>query len=201
NNPLATVMLNLELANQDLAETVKRLGDAAPLDELVKDLRDAHEGAGRVRQIVRDLRIFSRAEEEKVTAVKVEDVLESTLRMAWNAIRHRARLVKQYTPLSPVRGNESRLGQVFLNLIVNAAQACEEGRADRNEIRVRTGADEPGSIWVDIEDTGSGMSPEVVDRLFTPFFTTKPPGVGTGLGLTVCQRLINGGGGSRPGGS
>ena len=94
-----------------------------------------------------------------------------------------------------VLGNESRLGQVFLNLLVNAAQAIPEGQADRNEIKVATRMDGTGLVAVDISDTGSGMAPEVLKRLFTPFFTTKPVGVGTGLGLSICQRIITAMGG------
>jgi hypothetical protein len=92
-------------------------------------LRDARESAERVRHIVRDLKIFSRSDEETKNAVDVRRVIESSLRMAWNEIRHRARLVKDYGDVPLVEGNEGRLGQVFLNLIVNAAQAIPEGRS------------------------------------------------------------------------
>ncbi|HLU68440.1 MAG TPA: response regulator [Kofleriaceae bacterium] len=190
NNPLAAVMANLDLAARDLADLDDRLAGAADLGELREEIGDARQAAQRVRQIVRDLRIFSRAEEDLRSAVDVERVLESTLRMAWNEIRHRARLVKEYQRIPPVDGNESRLGQVFLNLVINAAQAIPEGHADRNEIRIRTARLGDRRVQVEIADTGSGMPPEVLARLFTPFFTTKPPGVGTGLGLTICQRLI-----------
>jgi CheY-like chemotaxis protein/anti-sigma regulatory factor (Ser/Thr protein kinase) len=84
------------------------------------------------------------------------------------------------------------LGQVFLNLLVNAAQALPEGQADRNAIRVRTAVSADGRVMIDVEDTGPGISPEHVRRLFTPFFTTKPVGVGTGLGLSICHRIVSG---------
>jgi CheY-like chemotaxis protein/two-component sensor histidine kinase len=163
--------------------------------ELVEALRDARDGADRVRIIVRDLKTFSRAQEDLRTCVDVQRVLESSLRMAWNEVRHRARLVKQYTPVPAVEANESRLGQVFLNLIVNAAQAIGEGHADKNEIRLRTRSDALGRVIVEVEDTGPGIGPEVMRRLFTPFFTTKQPGVGTGLGLSICHRIVTGLGG------
>jgi signal transduction histidine kinase len=196
NNPLSTVTGNLELAAKDLDALVKRLGPEAGLATLQEGISDAREAAERVRTIVRDLKIFSRAEEDRRTAVDVIRVLDSSLRMAWNEIRHRARIAKDYGKVPPVLGNESRLGQVFLNLIVNAAQAIQEGRADDNEIRVRTAvAGAGGAVIVDVVDTGPGIPPELLKKLFTPFFTTKPQGVGTGLGLAICQRIVNGLGG------
>jgi two-component system cell cycle sensor histidine kinase/response regulator CckA len=89
-----------------------------------------------------------------------------------------------------VHGDESRLGQVFLNLIVNAVQAMEEGHADRNTITLSTRLDARGRVEVEVRDTGCGMSQEVLSHLFTPFYTTKPVGVGTGLGLSICNRIV-----------
>ena len=95
-----------------------------------------------------------------------------------------------------MQASETRLGQVFLNLVVNAAQAIAEGRANDNAITVTTGVAPDGQVVVEIADTGCGMPPEVLARLFTPFFTTKPVGVGTGLGLSICQRIVTGFGGA-----
>jgi CheY-like chemotaxis protein len=95
-----------------------------------------------------------------------------------------------------VDANEARLGQVFLNLIINAAQAIDEGAADRNEIRVRLSCDASGNVVVSVGDSGSGMTPSMRSRLFTPFVTTKPPGVGTGLGLSICHRIVTSLGGT-----
>ncbi len=187
NNPLTAVLGNLDLAFRDVSDLTKRLGLS---DELRNELSDARECAERIRTIVRDLKIFSRAEENKLEPVDTMRVMESTLRMAWNEIRHRAHLVRQYGDVPPVEANESRLGQVFLNLVVNAAHAIPEGRADLNEIRVSSRLDTSGNVVVEIADTGAGMSPEVRKRLFEPFFTTKPAGVGTGLGLAICQRIV-----------
>jgi len=117
-------------------------------------------------------------------------VLDSSTRMAWNEIRHRAKLVKDYGDVPMVNANESRLGQVLLNLVVNAAQAIAEGQADNNEIRVSTWTTEDGKIAVEVSDTGSGIAKENLDRIFDPFFTTKAVGVGTGLGLAICHRII-----------
>jgi CheY-like chemotaxis protein len=115
--------------------------------------------------------------------------------MAWNEIRHRARLDKSYGPVPEVEANESRLGQVFLNLLVNASQAIPEGAAEQQVIRIATRTDAAGRAVVEISDTGPGIPADVFPRLFTPFFTTKPVGVGTGLGLSICHRIITGLGG------
>jgi signal transduction histidine kinase len=208
NNPLAALMANLDFAAQDvakLAEDVRAQGSegdgkatddglaawiATRLREIEEPLQDARESADRVRDIVRDVKIFSRSDEYKTGAVDVRRVIESSLRMAWNEIRHRAHLVKEYGDVPPVQGNEGRLGQVFLNLIVNAAQAMPEGRADKNEIRVVTKQDDRGRVVVEVRDTGSGIPESVISRIFDPFFTTKPIGVGTGLGLAICHRIV-----------
>ncbi|MCW5805526.1 MAG: response regulator [Deltaproteobacteria bacterium] len=194
NNPLATLLGNLDLAIKDVGDLSREL-TGVNLGELSEELRDAREAAERVRNIVRDLKLFSRADEEARGEVDVHRVLESSLRMAWNEVRHRAKLVQRFGGVPAVYANEARLGQVFLNLIVNAAQAIPEGRAEDNEIRVATSVTADQRVRVDISDTGSGIPPEVVTKLFTPFFTTKPVGVGTGLGLAICHKLIDAVGG------
>jgi len=189
NNPLAAVLANLQLGVSELEQVRARPGES-DLRNLHEGLLDALEAAERVRNIVRDLKMLSRSQDEHRGPVDLQGVVESSLRMVWFEIRHRARLVKDFRPLPPVIANESRLGQVCLNLLVNAAQAIEEGSADANEIRVATYTDSQGRGVVEIRDTGAGMTPEVQRRLFMPFFTTKPPGVGTGLGLSICHRII-----------
>ncbi|MEZ4266754.1 MAG: response regulator [Myxococcota bacterium] len=196
NNPLASVMANVHLAALDADSFAKIVGPSPELDQLRDELHDAAESAERIRNIVRDLKIFSRSEEEKTGPVDVQRVLESTLRMAYNEIRHRARLVKVYGKVAPVEASESRLGQAFLNLIVNAAQAIAEGRTESNEIRISTSTRADGHVVVEIADTGPGMPPEILARVFTPFFTTKPAGVGTGLGLSISRQIVTGFGGS-----
>ena len=193
NNPLAAVIANLDMAIQDVAELGVRA--ALPAD-LVDELRDARSAADRVREIVRDLKIFSRAEEDRHGPVDVKRVLDSTLRMAWNELRHRARVVRSTPDVPLVDANESRLGQVFLNLIINAAHAIPEGNYESNEIRIGTSRDAVGNVVVSIGDTGAGIPPELRSRLFTPFFTTKPAGVGTGLGLAISHKIVTSYGGS-----
>jgi PAS domain S-box-containing protein len=182
NNPLAAVIANLELAVSDL----QAMGVGG---EVLEEVRDAREAAERVRLIVRDLRLFSRTEEPRRTLVDVREVLDSTLRMAWHEIRHRARLVKAFNEVPLVEANEARLGQVFLNLVINAAHSIPEGRAEGNLIHVAAHT-EGERVVVEISDTGVGMSSELLEHIFTPFFSTRPAGIGTGLGLTICRRLV-----------
>jgi PAS domain S-box-containing protein len=192
NNPLAYVTANLGY----LGEALKRL-DPGTIDnaaELGDVLEEAHEGCERIRQIVRDLKMFSREDEAPSRPVELKRVVESSINMAWNEIRHRARLVKDFTEVPPVLAKESRLGQVFLNLLVNAAQAIPEGGADRNEIRV-TLRSEADRVLVEVRDTGSGIPPETLPRIFDPLFTTKPVGIGTGLGLSISHSIVRGMGG------
>ncbi|MGC4116294.1 MAG: PAS domain-containing protein [Myxococcales bacterium] len=202
NNPLSFVQANLALAREALDAGCPP--DEASLRETSALLAEAEVGAERVRHIVRDLKTFSRAEDERVAPVDVLGVVEASVRMADNAIRHRARLVKQYAPVPPVAASEARLGQVFLNLLVNAAQAIPEGDADHHTITVRVGPAADGRVEVAVSDTGRGIEPEHLGQLFKPFFTTKPVGEGTGLGLSICQNIVRALGGeirveSRPG--
>ncbi len=190
NNPLAAAVISLDLATQ-ATETLTTTVGAASMQSLQQDLKDAAAACGRIRSIVGDLRVFSRSEPIVTQEVSVSHVMESTLRLARAEIRHRARVVRVSQPTPPIQAIESRLSQVFLNLIVNAAQAIPEGNADRHEIRITTGTADDGDALVEIEDTGSGMSPETMARLFSPFFTTKPASTGTGLGLMLCRRIID----------
>jgi DNA-binding response OmpR family regulator len=199
NNPLAVVTGNLEIVAFSLNELADQPAGGS-YDDVIKKLaaiedplRDAVEAAGRVQDIVRDLRIFSRSDEEgggENRQVDIHKVLESSIRMASNEIRHRANLIRQFGEVAMVEGNETRLGQVFLNLIVNAAQAIPAGHAGKNEIRVSTQWDGPDRVAVGISDTGVGIPADKLERVFDPFFTTKPVGIGTGLGLAICHRLI-----------
>ena len=188
NNPLAAILGNLHLALEALADPV--LASASGIVDLRDELADSLEAAGRVRDIVRDLNIFSRTQEAAATPVDVAKVVESSVRLAWNEIRHRANLVRDFAHVPQVVANEARLGQVFLNLVMNAVQAIPDGNVDQHEIRI--GIREDGArVVVAIRDSGAGMTPEVQRRLFTPFFTTKPVGVGTGLGLAICHRIVS----------
>ena len=109
--------------------------------------------------------------------------------MARNELRNRARVVRKFGNVPKVDANESRLGQVFLNLVVNAAHAMREGQSERNTLTISTSYSD-GVVAINVADTGSGIPPEVLPRIFDVFFTTKPVGVGTGLGLAICHRIL-----------
>jgi PAS domain S-box-containing protein len=195
NNPLAYVIANLDM----LVEEIRPL-DAGPFSAHVTDwiqlLRESRQGAERIRKIVRELKTFSRAEAERRSVIDVQPVIELSINMAFNEVRHRARLVKDYGATPAVEADDSRLGQVFINLLVNAAQAIPEGDVEGNEVRIVTGTDEVGNALIEIRDTGPGIPEGVVARIFDPFFTTKPVGLGTGLGLSICHSIVTSMGGT-----
>jgi PAS domain S-box-containing protein len=191
NNPLAYVIASLDLVSRklDLLTAGKtQLGTA--VTQISSSLGNAREGAERVSTIVRDLRLFSRADPNRRVPVDVERVIDSAANMAGNEIGKRAMLVKDYGGVSPVLGDEARLGQVFLNLLINAAHAITDGDAQSNEIRVTTRDLEGDRVIVEVADTGHGIPPELIERIFEPFVTTKPIGEGTGLGLSICHGIV-----------
>jgi PAS domain S-box-containing protein len=189
NNPLTYVTANLDLAIEEIRE-LSGGSASGRLKDLEELLLEAREGNARVSKIVRGLKTFSRIEEERWAVLDLIPVLELSLNMAFNEIRHRARLVKTYGELPLVDGDDARLGQVFINLLVNAAQAMPEGDIDANQISIVTSTDELGRAVVEIRDTGPGIAPSILGRIFDPFFTTKAVGVGTGLGLAICHNII-----------
>jgi len=201
NNPLAYIVANIDFVRHQIATFASRVGraggmaaggDVGPaLDEAGEALAEARQGAERVRNIVRDLRVFARGDEEQSGPVALRRVLDSSINIAWNEIRHRARLVKDYGDTPMVEANESRLGQVFLNLLLNAAHAIPEGETERNEIRVSTRTDGRGHAVVEIRDTGGGIPAAIREKIFDPFFTTKSAGEGTGLGLWICSGILS----------
>jgi PAS domain S-box-containing protein len=190
NNPLAATLTNLHLAIETLPNLHIDPASQADHLELTEEIQDAIEASERLRNIVHDLNLFSRAPGSPLGPVDIKNVLESSLRMAWNELKHRAKIERDFQPIPPVLGDESRLGQLFLNIIVNAAHAMDEGKANQNFLRLSTGMDSQGRAMIRISDTGSGMSSDVLSHLFTPFYTTKAIGVGTGLGLSICHRIV-----------
>ncbi len=194
NNPLAFVTTNLTLALEEL-RSPDALSTSAQLAELTDMVSDAQAGAERIRKIIRGLKAFSRAEEEQRTVIDAIPLLELSVNMTFNEIRHRARLVKDYGEMPRVEADEARLGQVFINLLINAAQSLPEGDTAAHEIRLATSTDPQGRAVIQVSDTGAGISADVLERIFDPFFTTKPVGVGTGLGLSICHTIVTGMGG------
>jgi signal transduction histidine kinase len=194
NNPLAVALANIDLLTETVVLHKQQSGrtpDAGvPSEDLDEPLHDAKEALQRIRDIVRDVKLFSRPDDQVATMVDLRRVADSSVRMAWNEIRHSAQLVKHYDDVPSVHANESRLGQVLLNLLVNAAQAIGEGHADQDEIRISTRTGDSGTAIIEVADTGCGIPEENLNRIFDPFFTTKPVGVGTGLGLAICHGIV-----------
>ncbi len=198
NNPLAYLLLNLSYVIGELPKLL-----ATPPEEMDDRAREvclaldhARNGAERIRDVVRSLKTFSRPENETLAPIDVAQVLDGTLAMVANEIRHRARVIKDYAQTPKVVANEARLGQVFLNLLLNAVQALPERPYESNEIRVVLRPSESERVVVEVHDNGAGIPPQVRGRIFEPFFTTKPVGIGTGLGLAICHGIITSLGGT-----
>jgi PAS domain S-box-containing protein len=185
NNPLSYVVSNLAHLTNHLSRIPDR--DGSLRAEVLEPLAEAEDGARRVRDIVRQLGAFARADEGS-GPVDPARVLRGALAVAGNEVRHRARIVTAIEPTPPVVASESRLGQVFLNLLVNAAQAIPDGSAEQHEIRV-TLSGRGADVVLEVADTGNGMSAETRARIFEPFFTTRAPG-GSGLGLAIAHSIV-----------
>lgn len=210
NNPLAFISANFGALERDAKDILKLIGAfedvegllpgnaRAPvafmkqdigLDDIRMDLdalfSESREGLQRVKHIVQNLKDFSRPGGTTKEMANLEQGLDSTLNVAWNEIKYKADIVKEYAGVPDLYCLPSQLNQVFLNLLINASHAIE----GRGTIIVRTGYDE-NAVWVEIEDNGSGIAPEHLDRIFEPFFTTKPVGKGTGLGLSIVYGIV-----------
>lgn len=192
NNPLAYVRANLEYIQSALRD-----GSGALLPDGVAALAESLEGMQRLQSTVRDLKLFSRGDDIALGPVDVAASMESTIRVASNEIRHRATLVRDFEEVPLVHANDARIGQVFLNLLVNAAQALPAGDAASNTITVRifAGDDEMKTVVIEVTDTGAGIPKGSLERVFEPFFTTKSAGEGMGLGLSICHSIVTGLGG------
>ncbi|NNE17029.1 MAG: response regulator [Myxococcales bacterium] len=191
NNPLMYVLSNLRLTREE----IDAQGDAEFLELAKQQLDEAIHGAIRMQSIVRDLKTFSRVDDEQRGDVDVQNVFESSINICWNEIRHRATLERDFGETPVVDVNESRLGQVFLNLLINAAQAMPERAVSENRITVRTHTDRDGWAVIEVADNGTGIEPDRMSRVFEPFFTTKAIAQGTGLGLSICKDIVRDAGG------
>jgi len=199
NNPSAYVVSNLHYLRDQWAALEQYLATQAPLPpalaEEVASFRevivDCMDGCMRIQNIVRGMRYLSyQGDGESKSALDVHSTLDSVLHIAQGELKQTARLEKDYAPEPlQVQGNEGRLGQVVLNLVINAVHAMRPGPPSAHLLRVSTRR-EGDRVRVSISDTGHGIAPEVLPRIFDPFFTTKPPGVGTGLGLSISYAIV-----------
>jgi PAS domain S-box-containing protein len=198
NNPLTYVIANVQYALDSLTQLQLREQDPVKETERERErkraqikeaLYEANEGARRVQRIVADLKTLARQGEDRLEPIDVENTLHWAIGVTMAEIRHRARLVKNFEILPPVRGDEARLGQVFVNVLLNAAQAIQPGNVGDNEVTVNTYSRD-GRVYIEVLDSGTGIPEQNLTRIFDPFFTTKPRGVGTGLGLSICHEII-----------
>ena len=192
NNPLSYVLSNVLLAEEALSRVAFRRD--AVLEEALYGLREAVMGVERIKNIVRGLSMNAGAADE-TGPVNVHRSVEWAVAVAANQIRHRARLSRKLAPVAAIWGNETQVGQIVLNLLLNAAQAIEPGRSAENEVHVETGFDDFGDVVILVRDTGCGMTEETRRRVFDPFFTTKRFGENSGLGLFICHNLVSAMGG------
>lgn len=174
---------------------LRSLRDAgAGFDEPTAEMvQEAFEGAERIRVISNEITSLSHgAGSTEIEAVHIQQVLDSALRLAQPEIQHRATVIREYEEASLyVRGSRTRVGQVFLNLIVNAAQAIDPGDRAQNSITIRVRSTDKNQVCIEVQDTGPGIPPQLLRRIFDPFVTTKPAGRGTGLGLSICRRIVH----------
>ena len=198
NNPLAAVVGNAEIVLESLAHVAASASpgeaDVAAITREAGTAIDAQHdvlsAASRIARIVTDLGVFSRREPQPSGLVDVRKAIEWAARATAHELRHRARLSTKLEAVPLVEGDEMRLAQVFVNLLINAAHAIEPGDAEGNHVSVTAQPDAAGSIIVEVCDTGSGIAPEALPHIFEPYFTTKAPGVGTGLGLSICHSIV-----------
>lgn len=213
NNPIGFVSSNLGTLGEylsDIFDVLDAYAEAEPLigrdpqaisalralkqergiDFVRKDVRmlltQTKEGLGRVRGIVHDLRVFSHVDRAGRSLVNLHEGLISTVNIVLNEIRQKAELRREFADVPPIVCNSGEINQVFLNLLMNSVQAIER----QGMIAVRLGADGDGGVWFEVEDDGCGMSEEVKKHIFEPFYTTKPVGVGTGLGLSLAWKIV-----------
>ncbi len=182
----ADAVIATQPALQAEIETLKQTLDIAFLrEDMLNLVKESQEGVTRVKKIVQDLKEFSHVDRAEWQQADLHSGLDSTLNIVHNELKYKAEIVKDYGDLPPIECIPAQLNQVFLNLLVNAAQAIET----RGTITLKTGTDGDG-VFVEIRDTGLGMPAEVQKRIFEPFFTTKPVGKGTGLGLSLSYGIV-----------
>jgi signal transduction histidine kinase len=216
NNPVGFIYGNMDLLNQTIAgltqllncydeaeltediasraaQIKEQIDYPATLDDLSSIVCDCRDGAQRIRDIVQNLRTFSRLDEAEFTKSDIHEGIDSTIRLLSRYYSSdNITLIRDYGELPPIDAFSGQLNQVWMNLLVNAAQAVS-GKG--GEVRVSTRV-EDDSVIIAVEDTGGGIPPEHLNRIFDPFYTTKPVGEGTGLGLSISFGIVERHGGT-----
>jgi signal transduction histidine kinase len=213
NNILSGLLFHLQKIADDLPGTeyptpdlddgkaTSAVGDGVVLwerrriEELRRRVGTALDGAHRVRDIVQELGSFASAEEDQQVSFSINEAIDRAVAMAKKDIQFRARLIKEYGRLPTLAGAEGKMVQVFLNLLLNAAQAIPPGAVEEHTICIRTWFDEP-AVVIEISDSGEGIAEQHLSLLFDPFFSTKENDQGSGLGLYICHEIITNFGGS-----
>lgn len=222
NTPLSVVITNLSVLgrNTESLATIARVAEqtlpqltadplsaalAAPLQAAVQSadleymledqqdlLRESTAASRRVAELIRSMSDFARRDTGGPKVVHVQQVLEVALNLAATPLKQRAHIVREYAEIPPVLGLGSELTELFVHVLINAAQALED---EPGTVTVSTSS-EPEGVVIRVSDTGRGIPPECLPRVFDPFFTTRQPGCGTGMGLAVCYGIVARHGGS-----
>ena len=201
-NPLAGEMACRSIAFQGVQKFAELLRRGDPLDrevlgrladEVMEMLRRAESDASRIAQIVKDLSTFGRPD-SKLVRVRLPDVVQSAMRWLRVSVGDAATIRVEFSATPEVLASAGQLEQIVVNLVTNAAHAIPEGR--RGEITIRTGPGTEGMARLEVSDDGTGMTPEILEHVFEPFFTTAQIGKGTGLGLAICHAIVTAHGGT-----
>jgi PAS domain S-box-containing protein len=187
NNPLSYVLLNLEFLERELPDLG---GDPARVAALQRRLADTRHGAERVKHIVRDLQALTRKDEMIRGQVELDQILDHTLHLLRRELQQGITVTTDFAEAPCVVGNPTRIEQLFSNLLLNAAHALQESDAPERSLKVTLRAGN-GHVLTEITDNGCGMTEQVLSRAFEPFFTTKALGIGAGLGLAICRRIVD----------
>ena len=197
NNPMASLSGNLEYVGSELEGLRAQLAaQGAPaawseaVEEAVTVVGDCRRSAGRVVHIVRSLKTFARDDEDRREVLRLDGPVEAAIDMAMHEVKHRARLERCYGVLPHVEVNEVRLSQVFLNLLINAAQAIPDGEGEHHRISITLDTAPDGRAVAEVSDTGIGMTPEVQERSSTPSSPPRRWAVGSGLGLSISRNIV-----------
>ncbi len=197
NNPLSYILTNLHVLREEIDELIES-GERPDYEEWKQVLAQSRRGVDRMKRIVDDLRSFYRTGDHRLELLKVQNILEAVKGLAMSELSEDADIVEEHEPAPPIEANRSALEQAFLNILINAVQALPEQsheHDERHQITIRSGETTQGGAWVEIADTGVGIPPEELERIFDPFYTTKPVDEGTGLGLSMAHSIIHSFGG------